>query len=209
MLLGFLDKAIGGWPAALLFSAAGPSRWRSNYQRSEPLGVKPLWIGTSGARAIRDWAIRGRAIKGWDYWSSSHRRCNVNKKQGHFGKRKNDRLIGKKPPNPVGTEEENQGRKDLVVVQSFRINLCGQWCVELFHLQSTSRPMVCRIMTLHTQSILRPMVCRISFFAIHIMARIISGRPHLTASSPAKSPYYYFLPAWRIFVAPNRPVDSD
>ena len=64
------------------------------------------------------------------HWSSSHRgashrRCDVNKGQGRFGK-KNDRLIGKKPPNPVGTEEENQGRKDLVVVQSSKINLRGQ-----------------------------------------------------------------------------------
>ena len=33
-------------------------------------------------------------------------------------RRKNDRLIGKKPPNLVGTEEENQGRKVLVVVQT-------------------------------------------------------------------------------------------
>ena len=41
-------------------------------------------------------------------------------------------MIGKKPPNPMGTEEENQGRKDFVVVQSSRINLCDQWCIELF-----------------------------------------------------------------------------
>ena len=60
------------------------------------------------------------------YCRSSHWRCDVNKRQGRFGRGKNDRLIDKKPPNPVGTEEENQGRKDLVVVQSFRINLCGQ-----------------------------------------------------------------------------------
>ena len=40
-------------------------------------------------------------------------------------------MIGKKPLNPVGTEEENQSRKDLVVVQSFRINLCGQWYIKL------------------------------------------------------------------------------
>ena len=47
--------------------------------------------------------------------------------------KKNNRLIGEKPPNLVGTEEENH-----VVVQSPRINLCGQWCVELLlHLQST------------------------------------------------------------------------
>ena len=35
-------------------------------------------------------------------------------------------MICKKPPNLVGTEEENYGRKDLVVVQSFKINLCDQ-----------------------------------------------------------------------------------
>ena len=40
-------------------------------------------------------------------------------------------MIGKKPPNPVKNEEENQGRKDLVVVQSSKINLCGQWYIEL------------------------------------------------------------------------------
>ena len=41
-------------------------------------------------------------------------------------------MISKKPPNPVGTEEENQGGKDLVVVQSSKINLCNQWCIKLF-----------------------------------------------------------------------------
>ena len=45
-------------------------------------------------------------------------------------------MIDKKPPNPVGTEEENQGRKDFVVVQSARINFCGKWCLKLFYLQS-------------------------------------------------------------------------
>ena len=54
-------------------------------------------------------------------------------------------MIGKKPPNSVEIEEENQGRKDLVVVQSSRINLRGQWCVKLFHSESTSRPMVRRV----------------------------------------------------------------
>ena len=73
---------------------------------------------------------------------ASHRRSDVNKRQGRFGGRKNDRLtigktIGKKPPNPAGTEEETRGRKDLVVVQSSRIHLCDQWCVELLHSQST------------------------------------------------------------------------
>ena len=45
-------------------------------------------------------------------------------------------MIGKKPPNQVGTEEENQGRKDLVVIQSSKINLCDQWCIELLFSQS-------------------------------------------------------------------------
>ena len=30
--------------------------------------------------------------------------------------RENDKLIGKKPPNPVKTKEENQGRKVFVIV---------------------------------------------------------------------------------------------
>ena len=68
---------------------------------------------------------------------SSHQWCNVNKTQGRFGERKNVRLIDKNPPNPADIKEENQGRKDLIVVQSSRINLCGQWCVELLSLQST------------------------------------------------------------------------
>ena len=92
----------------LLFGIARPSRWRSNHRGSGPLELKP-----SGA---------------------SHRRCDVNKRhENRFGGRKNNRLmIGKKPPNPAGTGEENRGRKDLVVVQSSRINLCDQWCIELF-----------------------------------------------------------------------------
>ena len=31
VLLGFLDRAVGGWPAVLPFSAAKPSRRRSNH----------------------------------------------------------------------------------------------------------------------------------------------------------------------------------
>ena len=87
---------------------------------------------------------------------------------------KNNRLIGEKPPNPVGTEEENH-----IIVQSPRINLRGQWYVELLPSQST------------------------------IVARVTPGRPHLTAFSQAKSPCYYSLLVWRIPVAPSRPVDSD
>ena len=130
MLHGFSDRAIGGWPAALLFSAIGPSRQRSNHQGSELLGVKLSWVRTSG----------GPAIIGRHHRSSSYCRYDVNKRQGCFGGRKNDRLIGKKSPNLMETKEENQGRKNLEVVQFSRINLCGQWCIKLFHLQSTLRP---------------------------------------------------------------------
>ena len=71
---------------------------------------------------------------------------------------KNNRLIGEKPLNPVGTEEENH-----VVVQSPKINLRGQWYVELLPLQST------------------------------IVARVTPGRPHPTAFSQAESSCYYLL----------------
>ena len=85
--------------------------------------------------------VGGQAIVGRDHWSSSYQglsyrrssyrgsrpselkllgasyhRYDVDKRQARFGGRKNDRLIGKKPPNPIGTEEKNQGRKVLVVV---------------------------------------------------------------------------------------------
>ena len=62
VLLSFLDRAIGMWPAALLFSAAGPSRQRSNHQGSEPSELEPSrielwevkssWVGTIKAQAI-------------------------------------------------------------------------------------------------------------------------------------------------------------
>ena len=146
---------------------------------------------------------------GRNHWSSSHCRCNISKRQGYFGGRKNDRLIGKKPPNPVGTKEDNQDRKDFIIVESPKINLCSQCCIELFHSQSTLRPVVHRVMTLYSQSILRPVVRRITPFTIYIAARVISGRLHPTASSQAKSSCYYSSLLWRIFVAPSRPVDSD
>ena len=102
----FVLSAGSSRPRTLLFGTAGPSHRRSNHGGSGPSELEP-----SGA---------------------SLRRCDVNERQGHFRGRKNDRLIiGKKPPNPVGTEEKNQGGKDLVVVQSSKINLCGQWCIEL------------------------------------------------------------------------------
>ena len=124
-LRGSVDLAVGlaiKWPAALPSSTAGSSCQRLSYRRSRPLesdNRESSYCRSTHCRSTH----RGL----------SHRRCDVNKRQVHFRGKKNDRLmIGKKPPNPVGTEEENQGRKDLVVVQSFRINLCDQWCIELF-----------------------------------------------------------------------------
>ena len=125
-------------------------------------------------------AVGGRANVGRDYqssshhgsrpsefkpWGASHHRCNINKRQGYFGRKKNNRLIGKKPPNSAGIEEENQGRKDLVIVQSPKINLCGRWYVELLPLQST------------------------------IVGRVTPRRPHPTTFSQAESPCYYSSPA--------------
>ena len=121
--LALLLKPSSGWPHFRLVL------------RGQAVGSRAIIGQAIGGQVIVDWGIVGR-----DHWISSHCRCNVNKRQGCFGGRKNDRLIGIKPPNPVGTEKENQDRKDLVVVQSSRINLCGQWCVELLHLQSTLRP---------------------------------------------------------------------
>ena len=103
-LLGFIAEAVK-WPAALSFSATGPSRRSSSYRGLGPSEFKLL--------------------------GASHCRCNVNKRQGRFGKKKNDSLVDKKSPNPVEIEEENQDRKDLVVVQSFKIDFCDQWCIEL------------------------------------------------------------------------------
>ena len=112
------------WPAALLSSAAEPSHRRSSYcrsshWRSSHCGSEPLESDYCESSYCRSTHC-GSTDRGLN-----HQRCHVNKRQGHFGERKNYRLmIGKKPANPVGTEEENQGRKDLVVVQSSRINLC-------------------------------------------------------------------------------------
>ena len=116
--------------AVLLFGLliAWPSHWRSSY-----CGSGLLKLELSGA---------------------SHYRCNINKRQDCLGERKNNRLIGKKPPNLIGTEEENQGRKDLVVVQSFRINL-QLW------------PVVHGVITLHLQSTSWLVIYRIILFTIH------------------------------------------
>lgn len=43
--------------------------------------------------------------------------------QGHFGERKNNRLINKKPLNQMRIKEKNQGKKTLVIIQFFKINL--------------------------------------------------------------------------------------
>ena len=100
------------WLAALPSSAGGPSCRKSSYRRSSHrrsshCGSEPSELEPSGA---------------------SHRRCNVNKRyENCFGGKKNNRLmIGKKPPNPAGTEEKNRGRKVFLVVQSFRINFLSR-----------------------------------------------------------------------------------
>ena len=71
---------------------------------------------------------------GQKHRSSNYCRCDVNKRQGHFGGKKNDKLMSKTLLNLVGTEKENQDRKDLVVVQSSRNNLCNKWCIGLLYL---------------------------------------------------------------------------
>ena len=131
-----------------------------NHRGSSYCGLRPL-----GARNYQKSSLRGSS-----HWKSSHcgsgpselkpsgashHRCDVNKRQGCFGGRKNNRLIGKKPPNLVGTEEKNHGRKVLIVVQSSRINL-------------SSGPVVRGVITLYSQSTSWPVVRRITPFAIHI-----------------------------------------
>ena len=101
---------------------------------------------------LRGRAVKARASVGQDHWSSSHQRLRPSwvkllqvklsrvklsrvkpslvklskvKKQGRFRKTKNNRLIiGKKPPNLMGTEEENRDRKVLIVIQ-FSIAVSG------------------------------------------------------------------------------------
>ena len=148
MLLGFLDRAVGGWRPRLSlvlrgraiegraiagWAIIGRDHQSLSHCGSSHRGSGLLWVKLSQVKLLRVNPLRVN-----HRWLS-YRRCDVNKRQGHFRGRKNDRLvIGKKPPNLVGTEEENQCKKDLVVVQSSRINLCGQWYVELLlHSQST------------------------------------------------------------------------
>ena len=71
-------------------------------------------------------SYRGSSRRKSSYRGSNHRRlshwkCSVDEK-------KDDRSIGKKPPNPVGTKEENRCSKLLVSRSIFR---CGQWYVKL------------------------------------------------------------------------------
>ena len=46
MLLGFLDRAVGGWPAAPLFGLliAGPSLRRPSHRGLGPSEVEPSWV---------------------------------------------------------------------------------------------------------------------------------------------------------------------
>ena len=137
LLLGFVGRAVGKWPAALLSGSPGPSCRRSNHR-----GLGPS-------------RVAGLAALLFCPAEPSHWRCNVNKRQNRFGERKNDRLIGKKPPNPIGTKEENRCKKILIVVQSsgsifhnqsfvaassawsyttlFAVHLCGWWCIDLHY----------------------------------------------------------------------------
>ena len=74
------------------------------------------------------------------YCGSNHRWWSHRRWKNKVALEKEERQIeiDEKPPNLVETEEENQGRKYLVIVQSLKINLCGQWYVELLlHSQST------------------------------------------------------------------------
>ena len=118
-LRGSMGLVIGPaikWPAALLSSAVEPSRQRLSYRRtshrrSSYHGSKPLELDYCKSSYYRLTHRRST------HCGLSYRRCDVNKRQDYFGGRKNERLmIDKKPPNPVGTEEENQVRNDLVVV---------------------------------------------------------------------------------------------
>ena len=134
-LRGSLGLAVGliiKWPAVLPSSAMGPSRQKLSYRKSSHQRSSHRGSGLSESDYCESSYCKSTHRRS-THRRLSHQRCDINKRQGHFGGRKNDKLmIGKKPPSPFRTEEENQGRKDLVVVQSFRINLCDQWCIELF-----------------------------------------------------------------------------
>ena len=113
------------WLDALLSSTAGPSHRRLSYYRSSHRRSSHCGSGPSKSDYCEPSYCRSTHYE-LTYYGLSHQRCDVNKRQGYFGGSKNDRLmIGKISPNPVGTEEKNQGRKDLIVVQSSKINLCN------------------------------------------------------------------------------------
>ena len=111
-----VDLAVGSaikWLAALPSSTTGPSRRRSSYCRSSHWKLSHRGSRPSESD-YRESSYCRSTHRGSTHRGLSHQRCDVNKRQGHFRGRKNDRLmIGKKPPNQVGTEEENQGRKIL------------------------------------------------------------------------------------------------
>ena len=110
--VGLVVSLVIKWPAALPSSAGGPSRQRLSYCRSNHQRLSYRGSGSSELEPL----------------GASHRRYDVNERHENcFGRRKNNRLmIGKKPPNLAGTEEENRDRKVLLVVQFFRINLLSR-----------------------------------------------------------------------------------
>ena len=134
-LRGSVGLAVGlaiKWPTALPSSAKEPRGRRLSYYRSSQRRLSHRWSGLLESDHCESSYHRSTHCRS-THCGLSHQRCNVNKRQGHFRRKKNGRLIiSKKPPNPVGTEEENQGRKDLIVVQFSKINFCDQWYIELF-----------------------------------------------------------------------------
>ena len=95
---------------------------------------------------LQDQSVRGQTIVGRDHWvlphcgtsyrASSHckssycrlNHCQLSHWKYSIDERKDNRLFGKKLPNPVGAEEENRSRKLLVSCSIFR---CDQWYIEL------------------------------------------------------------------------------
>ena len=77
-------------PPTLSFCAKEPSHCGSRPSELEPLWVELSWIKLSRV----NWSQVNH------HWLS-HWRFNANKRQDHFGRRKNDGLINKKPFNPV------------------------------------------------------------------------------------------------------------
>ena len=100
------------WPAMLPSSVEGLSCWRSSYRRL----------------SHRRSSHRRSELSELEPLGASHRGCDINKRhENRFGGRKNNRLmIGKKSLKLAGSEEENRGRKVLLIVQSFRIYLLSR-----------------------------------------------------------------------------------